>query len=438
MSKKCGKIRFTTIISNLEKNRENIGILLILNLAKYYKSKFIDYGEDYFELIYGDPRIYMKNDEETLGHYINILEGEGREIITLQEIIQLFNERKLFEEEIFDKLEGLFKNASITSIEMQNEYIQEFTDFILDNKILDKIKKICFKKIKNKTMDNEVLVYEFNQFLESINIKKKKYLANYEDSSIKKKRKKITESNLESKLSDSKIIESLQSEIAILKKAHSEEIKEMITKFDKKLVQIIEKQQSEHTNELEEKTILVNKLLKENQTKYADIQILLNECKNLQDKFKKSNEEFSKLRANSKSTLVNGEKKFLLLQNKLELQISDVCSKLDDKFKMSLSTIQPFMDEREKMARDYLDSKIKVIEDDIKQNYENEKIILDQKVNTVKAEITLLETNSKSLIDKFEEIKTDIKRRVDSMNGWVADYFERMKSSILGNSIVID
>ena len=173
MSKKCGKIRFTTIISNLEKNRENIGILLILNLAKYYKSKFIDYGEDYFELIYGDPRIYMKNDEETLEHYINILEGEGREIITLQEIIQLFNERKLFEEEIFDKLEGLFKNASITSIEMQNEYIQEFTDFILDNNILDKIKKICFKKIKNKTMDNEVLVYEFNQFLESINIKKK-------------------------------------------------------------------------------------------------------------------------------------------------------------------------------------------------------------------------------------------------------------------------
>ena len=93
---------------------------------------------------------------------------------------------------------------------------------------------------------------------------------------------------------------------------------------------------------------------------------------------------------------------------------------------------------KEKIARDYLDSKIKVIEDDIKQNYENEKIILDQKVNTVKAEITLLETNSKSLIDKFEEIKTDIKRRVDSMNGWVADYFERMKSSILGNSIVID
>ena len=84
----------------------------------------------------------------------------------------------------------------------------------------------------------------------------------------------------------------------------------MIKKFDKKLVQIIEKQQSEHTNELEEKTILVNKLLKENQTNYADIQILLNECKNLQDKFKKSNEEFSKLRANSKSTLVNGEKKF--------------------------------------------------------------------------------------------------------------------------------
>ena len=122
MSKKCGKIPFEKIISKLEKNRENIGILLILNLAKFYKAKFTDYGEDYFELIYGDPRIYMSHDKETLEHYINILENNHMEIITLKEIIQLFIEGKPYEE-IFDKFEGLFKNASITSNEMENEYI---------------------------------------------------------------------------------------------------------------------------------------------------------------------------------------------------------------------------------------------------------------------------------------------------------------------------
>ena len=397
---------------------------------------------DYFSYLLHDPlNDFPEEDDKKL--YKDLVNNNSNQVIDLTSILPDIKSNNYLS--INKKMKNVFQNAIFTSDEqspLSNDHSPWFNKSSKD--LFRKVKKM--NSLYKESLENASNIDYIKKFSSELNTTSQKgRKRNIKSNDTKTKVRKITNNDIQEKIldviSDIDWNDFLKDIITLSQTELKNYMKEFIlSEINKKLeFTNIEKINTEYKSKIEDlnkNTISVNELLVKNQILNTNLENIRKELNELRQKTRTG------INTSEKNFSQNYINKMEEIQNKSEL--------FDKIYSEKLNTMQNMFSE-ETLKRNYsalFNKGFKNIAD-IKISYDNhfKKQVDDYKLqmNSLQEQIDLLKdelSNKKSHIDKvfkeYEKIKDDIKKRVNSMTGFVGDFFSKMSAAANGLAITID
>ena len=449
---------------NLKENRLFIKLFLVLI---EHLEKEVNYGTHYFSLLLHNPLNDIPEDDDKK-LYKQLITNNSSEIIDLTSIIPSLESNN--SEDVLKKINIVFQNAIFTSSN-ESPLDYEHSDWF------NNMSKDVYSKINRmNSLYNESIVSrndidycsKFKSELSSSlpNLKKSKKRkaitsTDEDNENFNKRMKKIMETDsfqekiceimnnmnwedfLKEKMKDlDKHIQEIATNIKSKNcNLTNENIRELInTELNRKFEYLtIERFHNDYMNKIQvlnQQTISLSEMIVKNQIMDSNLQGIRSELNDLRQK--------------TRSAISSSSKKFNDTYLKKTSEIQEKYDLFEKMYSEKITTMQN-MYSQENMTRDYatIFNKNQKELTDIKTNYEKyfkgQTDNYKEELNSLQGQIDSLKTelsNKKSSINKifkeYEKVKNDIKERVNSMTGFVGDFFTKMSAAANGLAITLD
>lgn len=425
--------KFKEKLISVYNDSNQLYINLFLKLIEYLEKSF---KIDYFCYLLHNPLDDLDDDDIKI--YKNLIQKSNSQIINLNDIIEDIKDNNI--ENIEHKLKKIFNNAILTS-DANSPLFNEHSNWFNKNSksLYNKFLKMN-ELYKKSLVSNENLNYLelFSSELKINNQKTNKRQS--EEVKDERKHKKLKKYNIQNIvldiISDIDWNNFLDDKLELNKNSKNYIKTEISKKLEYNNLDDLQDKYIDKINNLNEQINKLNVILTKNKESYLELESIRNELNTLRQKTRSG--------INTSSKLFNDN--YLKKQEDLENKSESLNKLYSEKLNMMEN-----MFSKGTLKRDYSAifnrafkniSDIKIgFDTHFKKQVDNYKL----QINSLHEQIDLLKnelSNKKSHIDivfkEYEKIKDDIKKRVNSMTGFVGDFFCKMSAAANGLAITID
>lgn len=397
---------------------------------------------DYFSYLLHDPlNDFPEEDDKKL--YKDLVNNNSNTVIDLTSILPDIKSNNYVS--INKKMINVFQNAIFTSGEqspLSNDYSPWFNKNSKD--LFRKVKRM--NKLYKESLENASNIDYVKQFCSELNTTSQKHnKRNMTNNHTSTKVRKITNNSIQDNIfdviSDIDWNDFLKDIFTLKQRELNNSMKDFIfSEINKKLeFTNIEKINTEYKSKIEDlnkNTILVNELLVKNQILNTNLENIRKELNELRQKTRTG------INTSEKNFSQNYINKMEEIQNKSEL--------FDKIYSEKLNTMQK-MFSQDNIKRHYSVIFNRVFKNitDVKISYENhfktqiddyklQMNSLQEQIESLKNELSTKKSHMDIVFKEYEKIKDDIKKRVNSMTGFVGDFFCKMSAAANGLAITLD
>jgi hypothetical protein len=480
---------------NLEKNA--LFIRLFLVLIEHLETDVLN-GSHYLSLLLHNPlNDIPEEDDKNL--YKKLISNNSSEIIDLTAIIPFLQSNN--SEEIFKKIKVVFENAIFTSSDespLDYEYSEWFNG--MSKNMYRKVKRgyVLYEESNILTSDTRTSDIQVNKVCSIFKSElknnspiscKRKHSTSFADEGkspesiehdkFNKRIKNVIKSEyfekkiceimncmnwedfLKEKMThlDSHIHGITSDVISKNTSISDDHINELIKieldkKFESFSTNKLDKDYTKKIQDLEEQSTSITEILVKNQILDTSLHNIRDDLKDIRNKTRNSintsHKTFSAYCANQKQAIEASAAATEAIAAAATANISDKQSHLDKIYAEKLFVIGEIFS-RKKMIGDYnqMYTKNQNELNEIKMNlekqttelmakYKTDLNILHNEVNCLKSQLAEKKISINSIFKEYENVKEDVKKRINSMTGFVGDFFTKISAAANGCAITID
>ena len=438
-------------------------IQLFLVLIEHLE-KEVNNGTHYFSLLLHNPLDDIP-EEDDKNLYKQLISNNSSEIIDFTSIIPSLQTNN--SKEISKIIETVFENAIFTSSDespLDYEFSEWFND--MSQNVYRKVKRIQVLYNESNSSASNIdycNVFKLELKTNSPVSRKRKHSKSSEedDKKFNKKLKKVIASNFfENKICEimncmnwgdflkekMKNLDEHIRGIAIDVNSKNtnltdEQIKELIkielnTKFEYFTIERFHKEYMDKIQVLDKQTISLSEMIVKNQIMDSNLQGVRSELNELRQKTRNG------INTSSKTFNENYLKKTSEIKEKYDLFDSIYSNKLNimqnmyspENMKQDYNTI--FNRNQKELTDIKTESKLHFQE--LSNKYKAEFNTLQGEIDSLKTELSNKKNSINTVFEEYEKVKNDVKARVNSMTGFVTDFFTKMSAAANGLAITLD